>query len=379
MHWLLLLAVLSSTTNLNPGGSTASMNRLAEDALRRQIGGANTIRVDLTPGKNKTHGDFDVFNVTLDGFAADRLMGLADRSARTPRDGDNGSYPGDYGNGGFPQRDDSGDMYPLRPRNLEPDILGDILGGGLGDVLGGGGLGDILGGVLGGKTGGRIGRIRLRATNFTFQGARYNALDASLGEVRFDWTKALRGDFDVKSIQPGTLGLSLSADQTARLLGPRLPSIRDLKVRFANGLAYVGGKTDFYGVKVPFEVGGRLSVQANQVRADNIRVSVSKLRLPSIVMDELTRGVNPLYDFDPQGRWPLAINLQAAGTANNALALNGGIQWRGFNNGSADRNGNNRNRRVPNRDGNPDNYPDDVDANRTPRKPGGILGDIFGR
>ncbi len=374
MHWLLLLAVLSSTTNLNPGGSTASMNRLAEDALRRQIGGARTIRVDLTPGKSKTRGDFDVFNVTLDGFAADRLMGLADRSARAPRDGDNGSYPGDY-HGGFPQRDDSGDVYPLRPRNLEPDILGDILGGGLGDVLGGGGLGDILGGVLGGKAGGRIGRIRLRATNFTFQGARYNALDASLGEVRFDWTKALRGDFDIKSIQPGTLGLSLSADQTARLLGPRLPSIRDLKVRFSNGLAYVGGKTDFYGVKVPFEVGGRLSVQANQVRADNIRASVSKLRLPSIVLDELTRGVNPLYDFDPQGRWPLAINLQTAGTANNALALNGGIEWRGFNanKGSSKE----RNRRTPNRG--PDTYPDDTNNPEPPRRaPGDILGGIFG-
>jgi hypothetical protein len=266
--------------------------------------------------------------------------------------------------------------------------------GDLGDILKGGDLSDVLGGVLGGKGAGRIGRIRLRATNFTFQGARYDALDATLGEVRFDWTKALRGEFDIQSVQPGTLGLSLRADQAARLLGPRLPSIRDLRVRFSNGLAYFGGRTEYFGVGVPFEVGGRLSVTQNEVRADNIRASVAKFRLPAFVVNELTRGVNPLYDFDPQDRWPLAINLQTAGTTNNAMALRGGLQWRGFN--AQSRQPQRRNRTERNRPNDDpgydtdvdntstrDTYPDDSsdDSGRTSgsRKPEDILGDIFGR
>jgi hypothetical protein len=293
---------------------------------------------------------------------------------------------------------DSG-RYPLQGRNLQANNI-DI--GDLGDIFKNGDFGDILGGVLGGKGAGRIGRIRLRATNFTFQGARYDALDATLGEVRFDWAKALRGDFDVKSVQPGTLGLSVRADQAARLLAPRLPSVRDVRVRFSNGLAYVGGRTEYMGVGVPFEVGGRLSVQQNEVRADNLQASVARLRLPSFVVNELTRGVNPLFDFDPQNRWPLAINLNTAGTTNNAMALRGGIQWLGFNRSGRNdtrrrddgyddgyRNDDYRNDRNrdddPGYDYDPDyddsstRYPDQDRNTSTKRQPQDILGDIFGR
>jgi hypothetical protein len=390
MHWLFLLAILSSTTSLKNGGTPSTMNRLAENALRKQLGNTGNVRVQMAPGTSKARGDFDYFNITLDGFAADRLLGLAERAqSSNPRGRDNGSrYPGD---GEYSQ-----DTYPLQGRTTSTTNPGtsklDI--GDLGDILQGGDLGNILGGVLGGKGAGRIGRIRLRATNFTFQGARYDALDATLGEVRFDWTKALRGDFDIQSVQPGTLGLSLRADQAARLLGPRLPSIRDLRVRFSNGLAYFGGRTEYLGVGVPFEVGGRLSVSQNEVRADNIRASVAKFRLPSFVVNELTRGVNPLYDFDPQDRWPLAINLQTAGTTNNAMALRGGLQWRGFNSRSRQPQGRNRQEGSrqdydPGYDTDEDNtstrdtYPGDEsgDNSRTSgsRRPEDILGDIFGR
>jgi hypothetical protein len=383
MHWLFLLAILSSTTSLKNGGTPSTMNRLAENALRKQLGNTGNVRVQMAPGTSKARGDFDYFNITLDGFAADRLLGLAERaqtSSTRPRD--NGSR--------YPDDEYSRDDYPLQGRTAGTRNL-DI--GDLGDILQGGDLGNILGGVLGGKGAGRIGRIKLRATNFTFQGARYDALDATLGEVRFDWTKALRGDFDIQSVQPGTLGLSLRADQVARLLGPRLPSIRDLRVRFSNGLAYVGGRTEYLGVGVPFEVGGRLSVTQNEVRADNIQASVAKLRLPSFVVSELTRSVNPLYDFDPQDRWPLAINLQTAGTTNNAMALRGGLQWRGFNAQSREpqrrnRQGRNRQDDEPDYDTDADNtstrdkYPDDSGDNggtSGSRRPEDILGDIFGR
>jgi hypothetical protein len=125
------------------------------------------------------------------------------------------------------------------------------------------------------------------------------------------------------------------------------------------------------------------------VRADNIQASVAKFRLPSFVVSELTRGVNPLYDFDPQDRWPLAINLQTAGTTNNAMALRGGLQWRGFNSRSRAPQGRNRQERNrqdydPGYDTDEDNtstrdtYPDDEarDTGRTSgsRRPQDILG-----
>jgi hypothetical protein len=366
MHWLLLLAVLSSTTSLKNGGSTSSLNRLAENALRKQLGGTDAVRqlrVSVTPGKGG-RGDFDAFNVSLDGFSADRLMNLADNADdsfdnnNTPR---RDSLPEDYGYDQLSTR--------LSSRSANAFDLGDILK----DRE----LGNVLGGILSGK-GGRIGKIRLRATNFTFGGARYDSLDADLGEVRFDWAKALRGQFDIKSVQPGTLGLQLHPDQAARLLGPRLPSISDLKVRFSSGRAFIGGRSNFYGVRVPFEVGAQLSVQQNQVRAEGIRASVARLRLPSFVMNELTKGVNPLYDFDPKNRWPLAINLNTAGTQNNVLALRGGIRWLGFGR-NRDTSSRNTERRNDSRSG--DYYPEGTSSRndeRPRRSTGDILGDILG-
>ncbi|MDF2440723.1 MAG: hypothetical protein JWN98_1707 [Abditibacteriota bacterium] len=345
MHWLLLLAILSSTTKLDSNGSASNLNRLAENALRQQLGNARTVRVQVVPDETRRRGDFDAFNITLDGFDADALMGLANRTAQNGSTSNrNGSY------------DRSGnESYFGSPQARSNFDIEDVLRGG--NI---GGIGDILGGVLGGKGAGRIGRIRLKATNFSMQGTRYAAMNLDFGEVRFDWAKAARGQFDIQSVQPGTLGLTLNADQAVRLLAPRLPSVQGLRVRFANGLAHVGGRADYYGVNVPFEVGGRLTVQQNQVRADSLRASISKLRLPSFVVNELTRGINPLYDFDPQNRWPLSVNLQTAGTQSNALALRGGIQWRGF--GQHTRN-------DPGRDENYDPRYDDGAYDPNPRYP----------
>ena len=410
MHWLLLVALLSSTTDMKSGGSSSTLSRLAEKSLRRQLGSVNRVSVQVTPGRNGG-GDLDAFNVTLDGFSADGLAGLDGQSSgdysAPPRDddyypgnGSDGSYnpfpnnpfPNDNSNSGYglPRYDPSRRLDTSQRRSIGADDIGDILGGIgggkggdigdiLGDVLGGGGVGGI-----GGKTGGRVGRLRLKATNFSFGGARYESLSADLGEIRFDWKKALRGQMDVQSIAPGTLALSLRGDQLARLLGPRLPSLSDVKVRFANGRAFVGAKSGAYGVRLPFEVGARLSVQQNRVMATDFAASVARLRLPSFVLKELTQGVNPLYDFDPRGRWPLAINLSTAQAGNGVLAMRGGVQWLGLN-GRGNRNGdvqNDRDNRYPEA-----TYPDEQDSrdnrerdsrNRN-NKPGDILGDIFGR
>lgn len=323
MHWLLLLALLSSTGDLkNVGGSNDALNRAAESSLRRQLGLVRSLRVDAARKSAWQPGDFDYFNVTLDGATLDNLLALANR-AETKR----------------LQSLQSRSASLNRKNNFD---LGDILGGNggdlgnIGDIFGGkgdifkGDIGQVLGGVLGGQNG-RIGRVRLNLTNFSLQGVGYDRLDADLGEIRFDFVKALQGDFDIKSWQPGNLRLQLRADQAQKLIAPRLPSIKDPYLRFDGGRAWVGGKANYYGINVPFQAGGMLSVQSNQVRAENLALSVANLRLPGFVVDELTKGVNPLYDFDPQKRWPVAVNLQTAGAQGDVLSLSGGLQWVGFN------------------------------------------------
>jgi hypothetical protein len=104
-------------------------------------------------------------------------------------------------------------------------------------------------------------------------------------------------------------------------------------------------------------------VQTNQVRADDLRLSLMKLKLPSIVMNEITKSVNPLYDFDPNQKWPIAVNLNTADAARNILAMRGGLQWLGFN---RDKRGDNsrqrsdqRNKDQRNKGGNDGNNSDD--------------------
>lgn len=344
MQWLLLLAVLATAGDIPRDGrsSGSSLNRLAETSLNRRVGGAQRVRVLMQPTGQWSRGDFQSFRVELDGFNADRLLNLADTSSATP----------DYTNRNTTDRNtrrfDLGDV-------LNSGVLGpDILGGDLGDVLG-----DILGGNRSSTAGvGRIRNLEIQATNFSFGGVRYEGLSASIGELRFDWSKALRGEFDIQSLSPGSLQLRLSAAQAARLLSPRLPDIRDLRLRFQNGKTLVSGRADAYGVRMPFEIGGRLSVQQNQVRADDLQLSVASVRLPRFVVEEITRSLNPLYDFDLQSRWPVVVNLSTATANNDFLAMRGQLQWHGFNRDRQDQRSHGD--RGDYDDGRQDRYPDEA-------------------
>jgi hypothetical protein len=184
------------------------------------------VRVQMAPGTSKTRGDFDYFNITLDGFAADRLLGLAERaqpSNTSPRD--NGHYPGD---------EYSRDAYPLHnrsagTRNLDIGDLGDILNKG-----GSGGLGDILGGVLGGKGAGAhrthsLARHQLHLSRRTLRS--HSDCDAGRSALRQDKSIA-RLNRTSSRCSRERWGLSLRADQPLACWGRALPSVRDLRVRF---------------------------------------------------------------------------------------------------------------------------------------------------
>lgn len=312
MHWLLILGLLGATTNLNDrNASNTQLNRLAENAIRQQLGDSvRDVRVNLQRG-NGRNGDFDYFNVTLDGFDANRF---SQNSAR--------------GDGDSRDRNSSPDWLRSNKKlNAGSFDIGDIFGGDYGNIFKGD-LGDVIGGILTGGVG-RVGKMQINANNFSYEGVRYDGLSAGLGEIRFDWSNALRGDVKVESMQPGNLGLQLRADQATKLLAPRLRSVRDARLGFQNGAANLSGKSDWYGVHIPFEVGGKLSVQTNQVRADDLRVKVAKLHLPDFVMQELTKSLNPLYDFDPDQKWPIAVNLNTADAQNDILAMRGGLRWLG--------------------------------------------------
>lgn len=333
MHWLLILSLLSSTADIKDQNATGStLNRLAENALRQKLGNSvRNVQVDLRRGRGRG-GDFDSFVVNLDGFSADRLLDMNERAQSS-----NGEY--------YDDRYPDYRLQNLQRLNASPFDLGDIFSGDFGGIFNGD-IGDILGGGI--STSGRIGRMQINAGNFSYDGVRYDGLQAGLGEIKFNWAKALRGDFDIESVQPGNLGVQLRADQAQRLIAPRLPSVSEARLRFDNGLAFVGGRADFYGMNIPFEAGGRLSVQTNQVRADNLKLSVARLRLPPFVMNELTKSVNPLYDFDPDQKWPVAVNLNTAAASNNVLAMRGGLQWLGFNRSDRDSRDNRRRQETRN-------------------------------
>ena len=133
MHWLLILALLASTSDLkNVTSSGDSLNRAAEAALRKQIGPVRNLRVEAVRGNRWQPGNFDSFRVSLDGATLDSLLALSDRAKNSDA------------------------RLNARPMTNNFD-LSDLFKGGLGQVLGG---------ALGGN-GGRIGRIQLNATNFS--------------------------------------------------------------------------------------------------------------------------------------------------------------------------------------------------------------------
>lgn len=308
MHWLLILALLSSTTNIKDQNATgSSLNKMVENALRQELGGkVDHLTVNVKRAADGGAGDFDSFAVNLDGFSADQL---ADRFRDSQRE------------------DSSRNSRNFAASSFDASSLD------IGNILKGG-FGDILGGIFDSKFSpqGRIGHMEINAGNFTYDNVRYDGLRVGMGEIKFDWTKALRGDFDINSMAPGNINVQLASDQAQRLVAPRLPMVKDLKLSFDNGVANLGGRAEFYGVGVPFETGGRLSVETNQVRVDDLRLKVAKLALPSFLMGEITKAVNPLYDFDPDHKWPIAVNMFTAAGANNSntLQMRGGLKWLGF-------------------------------------------------
>jgi len=326
MHWLLLLSILSSTTSVKQGADVSTANRLVENALRQKLGGARQVQVQLAPTSGRSPGNFDRIVVNLDGFSADRLEA---RAAVNSSSYNNSSYPPAI----YPPADGSADESgKLNTKSLGKSdietILGGVLGGSSGGSTTGTGIGDILNSFL---RGGRIGRLQFKATNFTYGGAQYDALSADVGEIKFDWAKALRGEMDIKSVQPGTLAMSLRADQAAKLLAPRLPQLDNLKVSFRDGRAFLAARSNMYGVKIPFEVGAKITVTGNQVIADGWKASLANATVPGVVLNQITQRANPIYDFDPKRKWPISVDLQTAGTPTNALALRGGLRWLGFN------------------------------------------------
>lgn len=310
MHWLFILALLSSTTNVKDQNATgSSLNKMVENALRQELGGnVDRLTVNVKRAENGGAADFDSFSVNLSGFSADHL---AER---------------------FMESQQRKEASKTSSRNFAASSF-DASAFDLNDILQGS-FGDILGGIFGKKFSpkGRIGHLEVNAGNFTYDNVRYDGLRVGVGEIKFDWTKALRGDFDIDSMAPGNINLQLAGDQAQRLVAPRLPMVKNVKLSFDEGRANLGGRAEFYGVGVPFETGGRLSVQTNQVRVDDLRLKVAKLALPSFLMGEITKAVNPLYDFDPDHKWPIAVNMYtAAGAKNsNTLHMRGGLKWLGF-------------------------------------------------
>lgn len=298
MHWLMILGLLTATTDLqDQSASNSALGRMAETAIRQQLGGdIDEVKVDLKRGTGSA-GNFDYFNISLRGFDADRFQQLQS-GARSAQ----------------PQK-------PAQKNFTVDDIFGGIFNGD---------IGSILGGILLNKNG-RIGKMQIHAGDFRYEDVRYDALSADLGGIEFDWGKSLRNaNLEVKTMRAGTLGVRLNAEQVTRLVAPRLPSVRGAKLRFQQGQTSLSGRAVFYGAQVPFEVGGRLQVRTNQVRADDLRLKIARLQLPAFVTNEITRGVNPLYDFDPDQKWPVAVNLDTADSNRDLLTMRGGLQWLGF-------------------------------------------------
>ena len=311
MHWLLILALLSSATNIQDQNATGSaLDKMLETVLRQELGGkVDHLTVDVKRAADGSANDFDSIAVDLDGFSADQLANrLMDLQRR--KDSSNNKSSQNF-----------------EPSSVNANLLD------VGNIMKGG-FGDILGGVFGSKFSpqGRIGHVEINAGNFTFDNIRYDSLSVGMGEIKFDWSKALRGDFDIDNMAPGNISVQLAGDQAQRLVAPRLPMIKDLKLSFDNGMANLGGRADFYGVGVPFETRGRLSVETNQVRVDDLRLKVAILPLPKFLMGEITKAVNPLYDFDPDHKWPIAVNMYTAtgATNSNTLQMSGGLKWLRF-------------------------------------------------
>lgn len=176
------------------------------------------------------------------------------------------------------------------------------------------------------KSEGRVGRFELSLRDFSYSGLKVGSLEMGFDDATFDW-KALKNHSQLKVARcgPGQAALSLASSSLEPLLKTRLKDVQNMKLAvMPNNRVRLSGTRPAPLINTPigFEVSGRLEVRrGREIWLADPRAEMGGVPLTAPLARAVVGSLNPVYQFDAEGKAPFAINITELKTDRNTVEL----------------------------------------------------------
>ncbi len=176
---------------------------------------------------------------------------------------------------------------------------------------------------------GSIEHLELRLRDLVFDDLAVTEATLSFDNVRYDFN-ALRKRSEVRliSFSNGKIALGLKAPALMPLFARRAPEILNPSVELQGGEAILGGDRPIFGTTAPVLVRGPIVARGQKLELDGARVEVGGLVLSPELAEPIIKDINPLYAFDPDGKWPLRLEIQTIRSDKNVLEFEGTLSMK---------------------------------------------------
>jgi len=173
---------------------------------------------------------------------------------------------------------------------------------------------------------GNIEHLELDLKSLRFGDLPVERVRVSLDGVRYDFG-ALKNHSELRliSFSNGRIALGVRGDSLAPLFALRAPEIRNPRVEVRGGEIILSGTRDVLGTPTEVEVRGAVVARGQDIEIGNARVTVGNLLLPAAIADPITRGINPLFRFDPEGTGPFLLRINSIQSENGVIAVEGAL------------------------------------------------------
>lgn len=173
---------------------------------------------------------------------------------------------------------------------------------------------------------GTMGHLELQLRDMTFGDLPVKSASLSFDDVQYDF-KALKKDSDVRLIafSNGKIALTVEAPALVPTVSRRAPEILNPVVELSGGEIIVSGRREVLGLGANVKVRGAVVARGKNLEVDNPRVEVAGLKITPLIANPLLKGVNPLYKFDEDGKWPLNLQIERVTADQGLLQIEGAL------------------------------------------------------
>ncbi len=174
-----------------------------------------------------------------------------------------------------------------------------------------------------------IGHLELRLSNLVFDDLRVKSATLSFDDVRYDFNALKkRSEIRLISFSNGRIALGVESPALLPTFAKRAPDILNPRIELRGGEAILSGRREVLGTDANVVVRGPIVARGQNLQLDEPRVEVAGVALAPRLAAPFLADLNPLYAFDPEGKWPFNLQIQAIRAENDALQLEGTLSMK---------------------------------------------------